>query len=284
MKRPGWLLMLALLVPGTGRTQSVDTTNAPEAVLRGTVVEIQGDTTMPHPLWIRVRTRNGDTVWVNLAPHGYLRSRVQLRVGDEVEIRGERTRTKRGEVVMAHVMEQVRTRTRIQLRDEQGFPLWMSPHRHGMMQGERGQGPMYNRNREFSLEGKVVDLKMITPPRGFYPHLELIVRTPSGNTHQVVLGPSWFVENQIRVGDSVRIVGSPMRWGEQQVVMARLMENLRNQHRFALRDSLGMPLWRHAMMRQGSMGGPGGGMGGPMHGPVEGNTMGPGGMHGGQGQ
>ncbi len=278
MKPGNLLLLLGLLVPMLGQAQTPDTRNAPDTVIRGTVVDIQGDTTMPHPLWIRVRSRNGDTVWVNLAPHRYLRTRLQLRVGDEVEIRGERTRTKRGDVVMARELEQTRTRTRLRLRDEQGFPLWMH---HPQRQGMQGHGPMYNRSREFSLTGKVVELKMITPPRGFYPHLELIVQTPSGNTHQVVLGPAWFVENQIHVGDSVRVVGSPMRWGDAQVVMAREMENLRNRHRLALRDSLGMPLWRGAMMQHEPMGGGMNGMGGPMHGPGENSgPMGPGGMHG----
>jgi hypothetical protein len=63
----------------------------------------------------------GETVQVRFAPEWFLRN--QLRVGDEIELRGAGSQGG-SQTIMAREMRNMRTRLEIALRNGQGFPMW----------------------------------------------------------------------------------------------------------------------------------------------------------------
>jgi hypothetical protein len=69
-----------------------------------------------------LREQNGELVRVRLAPEWYLRN--QLRVGDELELRGSTAIDNDGMLIMTREMRNMRTNLEIALRNRQGFPDW----------------------------------------------------------------------------------------------------------------------------------------------------------------
>ncbi|MGB9721855.1 MAG: hypothetical protein ACPL28_10295 [bacterium] len=65
---------------------------------------------------------NGGIVQVRLAPDWYLKN--QVRVGDELELRGSEVRSDGKLMIIAREMRNLRTRQEIQLRNREGFPEW----------------------------------------------------------------------------------------------------------------------------------------------------------------
>lgn len=65
---------------------------------------------------------NGEMVQVRFAPEWYLRN--QLRVGDELELRGSEVKSDGKLMIIAREMRNLRTRNEIQLRNREGFPEW----------------------------------------------------------------------------------------------------------------------------------------------------------------
>jgi hypothetical protein len=70
----------------------------------------------------QVKTENGDNVRVKLAPEWYLQN--NLRIGDELELRGSGVKSDGQVTILARQMRNLRTQQEIMLRNQQGFPQW----------------------------------------------------------------------------------------------------------------------------------------------------------------
>lgn len=81
------------------------------------------------------KTQNGEMIQVRFAPEWHLRN--QLRIGDELELRGSEVKSDGKLMIIAREMRNLRTRQEVQLRNREGFPEWCG-------KGECEQ----NRNRE----------------------------------------------------------------------------------------------------------------------------------------
>ncbi len=69
-----------------------------------------------------VKKQNGELMRIRLAPEWYLRN--QMRVGDNIEVRGATVKDKGEMMIMAREMRNLRTNLEISLRNHQGFPDW----------------------------------------------------------------------------------------------------------------------------------------------------------------
>lgn len=126
-----------------------------DTLIAGKIVTIVHDSARPEEIRVEVVTPHGDTILVHLAPGWYLDQRIHLRAGDTLLIEGS---LRPGEMVA----RRIRTpggEVSVELRDREGFPLWM---------GEVGRNG-YRPDREDTLRGRVVDMREVLPPRGSIP-------------------------------------------------------------------------------------------------------------------
>jgi hypothetical protein len=120
-----------------------------------------------------------------------------------------------------------------------------------------GQMPMYDTTTETTLKGTVEEVKTVsgmmggggrTGPQGMamMPGIHVMLKTDA-ETLEVHLGPSAFLKDQkieIAKGDALEIVGSRVKIGESEALIAR--EVRKGQTSWTLRDASGRPRW--AMM------------------------------------
>jgi len=73
----------------------------------------------------------GESVTVTLGPVWYLRRQdVDIKTGDQLTVKGAKTKTREGKVYLAAaVIKNLRTGRILTLRDEDGRPLWTSKKR-----------------------------------------------------------------------------------------------------------------------------------------------------------
>jgi hypothetical protein len=110
---------------------------------------------------------------------------------------------------------------------------------------QRG-APLYDTATETTIHGTVAEVKNVTSRAGRrgMSGIHLLVTTASGSV-EVHLGPSAFaIEQKIEVakGDVVDVVGSRVKIGEDEAVLAR--ELRKGSATWILRDSAGRPSWR----------------------------------------
>ncbi len=251
MKRMAMLSILILLPAGL-RAQPPYNPDQ-DTLITGKIVTIVRDSTRPEEIRVEVVTPHGDTILVHLGPGWFLHQRMRLRAGDTLLIEGS---LRPGEMVARRIRGPHGSRA-LDLRTREGFPLWMEkrPEKHGFRPGEID-----------TLTGRVVGMREVLPERGFYPHMEVSLLTPEGETLRVMLGPTWMVRERVRMGDSLRCVASPVegmgRMEGRMTWMARMMENMETGERMMFRDEQGMPLWERegmSMPRRGN---------GPAHAPM----------------
>ncbi len=268
MKRFAKLAALMLMLGlGSAKAQSGPLYYNPqtEVTLTGTVVAVQEAQGfrggMPF-LQVTLKDAEGQKYLVYLGPTWYLEGKLTLAEGDKITVVGSLVRAANGEWVVAREVEHLRTRTRLQLRDEQGFPRWIRNR-------GRARNRLYSQGQEVELSGKVVALRTTTPPRGFYPAVEVEVETSTGKRQKVLLGPTWFVQDRVKVGDEITVLGAQVSVSGEPLVLAREMVNERTQERTQLRTRDGVPVWqrggawfRSSPMNRGRSGvGRGAGMG-----------------------
>jgi len=120
----------------------------------------------------------------------------------------------------------------VQLRDEDGYPLWSGTGLHYY-------SPSYDSGTSGALAGTVLRVRTRTHGADLDAGLELLVR--SGNRrYTVFLGPQYYCENldvSLARGDQVRIRGSVQK---RQVVANYVVSD---GERYRFRDRRGNPLW-----------------------------------------
>jgi len=110
---------------------------------------------------------------------------------------------------------------------------------------QRGTGqaaPVYNVATEVTLSGTIEDVKVIPGP-GAQGGIHLALKTAS-EAIQVDLGPEWFLTQQKYVlakGDAVTVIGSRVKAGANDVVIAR--EIKKGDQTMTFRDAKGIPKW-----------------------------------------
>lgn len=117
-----------------------------------------------------------------------------------------------------------------------------------LAQGRRGMGmmPMYDTAAETTIKGTITEVKTVAGAMGgmSMQGTHIVLKSDSG-TIEVHLGPSAFLKEkkvELAAGDSVQIVGSRVKIGEADAVLAREIQ--KNGTSWALRDAGGRPLWR----------------------------------------
>ncbi len=192
-------------------------------------------------------TTPGVEVYVDIPGH----REFCMKIGEEIRIRGAKIQNHKGNAIIAR--EVYKEKEKLRLRDRTGFPLWL---KH-----EERKHVKYNIKKEMKIKGKVVKLHETTPPRGFYPLVEAVIRTPDKKEISVMLGPSWYMEGSIKIGDPIEVIGSFVKTDKGEVMICREFKNERLNLQLQLRNKEGSPLWmseRPEGMEGGEMGTPGG--------------------------
>ena len=115
--------------------------------------------------------------------------------------------------------------------------------------GAGGWGPgtayarLYNPNTAETISGEVVSVDRITPTKGMYYGVHLIVKTDK-ETISVHLGPGWYIENQdvkIVPKDKIEVKGSRITYEGKPAIIAATVT--KGDEMMELRDTNGFPVW-----------------------------------------
>ncbi len=259
----GLLVVFGLLTAQMGPYYDPNT----EVQIKGEIVEVRevpGHHGMGAMVEVDLKAEDGSQYTVILGPRWYVDENFTLKPGEKIQVVGSRTMMGPQNVLMAREVVDLQNQERLELRKANGFPCWVEPG------PQRHQWRMTSESQK-TVKGKVVDLTVTAPPRGFYPMMTATVETPEKEQVKVMLGPTWFIGDRVQVGDPIVAVGFEATWDHEKVLMASEVENERLQIRLELRNAAGMPMWSHmGMMHGGMMPHMGGGYG----------PQGRGGMHG----
>ncbi len=120
----------------------------------------------------------------------------------------------------------------------------------GMMQkgsggwgAETTYGRMFNPQTVETISGEVVSVDNITPMKGMYYGVHLVLKTDKG-TISVHLGPGWYIENQdvkIAPRDKIEVKGSRITFKSKPALIA--VEVKKGDEVLVLRDTNGFPVW-----------------------------------------
>ena len=237
----GLLVVFGLLTAQMGPYYDPNT----EVQVKGKVVEVREVPShhgMGAMVEAEIQAEDGTTYTVILGPRWYLSDKLSLKPGEEIEVVGSRQMMGMQNVLMAREIMDLQNQERLRLREANGFPCWVEPGPYRWRMTSKYQK---------TLEGKVIDLTVTAPPRGFYPMVTATVETPEKEKVKVMLGPSWFIGDRVQVGDPLVVTGFEATWDHEKVLMASEIENQRLQVRLQLRDAAGMPMWSHMGMMHG---------------------------------
>jgi len=113
--------------------------------------------------------------------------------------------------------------------------------------GGWGMGSQYNRMYDpatvETLTGTVESVDKITPMKGMYYGIHLMVKTDK-ETIPVNLGPGWYIERldtKIEKGDTIEVKGSRVTLSGKPAIIAA--EVKKGDNTLVLRDSAGVPAW-----------------------------------------
>ncbi len=124
--------------------------------------------------------------------------------------------------------------------------------------GYRADSPyskMYNTGHAVSFKGTVVGIQKAPPIEGMAPSESLLVKSTSGGTISVELGPTWFVDNQeakIHMKDHITVTGSKVMMNGHGVILA--MRLVHGKQVLAMRTSAGRPYWSALILDQPTAG------------------------------
>jgi len=94
-----------------------------------------------------------------------------------------------------------------------------------------------------TIEGEVVSVDKITPMKGMYSGVHLVLKTDKERIH-VHLGPGWYIENQdieIMPKDKIEVKGSRITFEDKPALIAA--EIKKGYNVLVLRDKNGFPAW-----------------------------------------
>ena len=119
----------------------------------------------------------------------------------------------------------------------------------GKWQGSGGWGMggpyqrMYDPSTVETITGVVESVEKITPRKGMYPAVGLVVKTDK-EVMTVHLGPEWYIgrlDVKIEKGDKLEIKGSRVTLDGKPVIIAA--EVKKGENTLLLRDNTGIPMW-----------------------------------------
>lgn len=104
-------------------------------------------------------------------------------------------------------------------------------------------GRMFDPKTVVTVSGAISSVATITPLRGMGAGVHLMLKS-KGETVDVHLGPSWYLESQdadLKVGDAIEVRGSRIEIDHKPVLIA--IELKRGDDVLVLRDADGFPRW-----------------------------------------
>jgi len=90
---------------------------------------------------------------------------------------------------------------------------------------------------EVIVEGEVVEVEEVSPPYGEVNVIQAKIKTQNKEMLQAQLGPAWFLDEDIKVGDKLKLQGAL----KENKLQVRVIE--KNTHRYNIRNEEGEPLW-----------------------------------------
>ena len=199
------------------------------------------------------------TISVHLGPGWYIEGEgITFEPEDKLEITGSKITIDGEQVIIASEVK--RGDEALKLRDENGIPAWSGWKRksearpfnqRGMCWlGTCGCGScsqycsIYSPNTIETISGDIVSIEKVTPGRGMYHGMHLIIKTEE-ETLSVRLGPGWYMESQgitFMPDDKVEIKGHRISdRGEPAIVASEVKKG---DEILKLRDDSGLPFWR----------------------------------------
>jgi hypothetical protein len=106
-----------------------------------------------------------------------------------------------------------------------------------------GYQRMYNPAAVETISGTVESVNKITPMKGMYSGIHLIVKTEKESV-DVHLGPEWYIERldtKIQKGDMIEVKGSRVTIAGKPAIIAA--EVKKGDNVLVLRDTNGIPAW-----------------------------------------
>jgi hypothetical protein len=97
---------------------------------------------------------------------------------------------------------------------------------------------------EVVVEGEVVGVEEVLSPYGEVNMIQAKIKTQNKELLQAHLGPAWFLDDDIEVGDKLKLQGLLK---ENQL---KVREMIKNTHRYILRNKKGDPLWIRTSLQE----------------------------------
>jgi hypothetical protein len=221
------LTLLILFVPMIILAQANEVVAEEEITVDGEVIEVEeilppnGEVNI---IRAKIKTQNQEALQAHLGPKWFLDRNIE--VGDKLKLQGILKESK------LQVKAMIRDTNRYNIRNEEGEPLWVRTR----LQEKKC---IYNPVKEKMMKGKIEELYLT----GENNTLEAQVQTGENERVRVQLGPEWFLQNRIRVGDEIEVRGSNADLDGGQMLLVREMRNLRNKEELKLRNKQGFPEW-----------------------------------------
>ena len=109
--------------------------------------------------------------------------------------------------------------------------------------------PFYNVDTEKLVEGTIRELMFEPRYEDRSPFLILILEEKkSGEIYRAEISPAWFFDQDLHVGENVKIVGSLYAKDGSRYIIARELQCAGET--YLLRDSRGFPSWRGGKMKR----------------------------------
>jgi hypothetical protein len=99
-------------------------------------------------------------------------------------------------------------------------------------------------DEEVIVEGEVVEVEEVSSPYGEVNVIQARIKTQNKEMLQAHLGPAWFLDEDIEVGDKLKLHGLLK---ENQL---EVREMIKNTHRYTLRNEKGEPLWIRTRLQE----------------------------------
>jgi len=181
---------------------------------------------------------------VHLGPAWFVEQNVTLRRGEFVEIIGVPARYHGERVILA---QDLRTGGHhLALRSVEGRPMWAGGW-YGWGQPVM-VGSIYNLSTVQTVSGRIERVWTAELTAGMEAHRLVSLRLSDDSLVTVALAPSSFVDRSgipLRIGDLVVATGSLVELRGEPILLASTFHE--GDRTFALRDSLGNPIWMVAM-------------------------------------
>ncbi len=99
-------------------------------------------------------------------------------------------------------------------------------------------------DEEVTVEGEVIEVEEVLPPNGEVNIIRANIKTQNQETIQAHLGPKWFLDDKIEVGDKLKLQGALKENKLQVKVMVR------DTNRYNIRNAEGEPLWVRTRLQE----------------------------------